>query len=106
MARLGQSVVDGALLNDSLQTRRSWTANDDGSYTAALMGPMRCGVCASVHSNTKRNPAAQIANFALQKRADMIAMTLHGKSHALPHAFGGTAERLLRIAPCPLLVVK
>lgn len=47
-----------------------------------------------------------IANTARDFRADLIVLTTHGQS-SLKHVFmGSTAERVVRYAPCPVLVVR
>lgn len=49
--------------------------------------------------------AAEIAEFARGRRADLLIVASHGRS-GLAHAFfGSVAERLVRATPCPLLVV-
>lgn len=47
-----------------------------------------------------------IANAAREFRADLIVLTTHGQT-CLKHVFmGSTAERVVRYAPCPVLVVR
>lgn len=51
-------------------------------------------------------PHVEIAHLADECGADVIVMATHGRgfiSHAL---LGSTTERVLRQAPCPVLVVR
>ena len=47
-----------------------------------------------------------ITNIARDYEVDLIVLTTHGKT-GLKHVFmGSTAERVVRHAPCPVLVVR
>lgn len=48
----------------------------------------------------------QILEVAEKEEVDLIVMTSHGKSGLERWIFGSTAERVLRYAPCPVMVVK
>ncbi|MDL1862455.1 universal stress protein [Betaproteobacteria bacterium PRO7] len=50
--------------------------------------------------------AAQIAAAARELGADLLVVGAHGAHPVRDLAMGTTAQRLLRIAPCPVLVVK
>jgi nucleotide-binding universal stress UspA family protein len=50
--------------------------------------------------------ARAIANLAKQSRAAMIVMGCHGRSGFQRFALGSVAERTLRYAQCPVLIVK
>ncbi len=50
------------------------------------------------------SPAWAIVQKAEEEKADLIAMTTHGRSGAARWAFGSVAEQVIRHAPCPLLV--
>lgn len=51
-------------------------------------------------------PAAQIAAAAREVGADLLVVGAHGEHPVRGLVMGSTAQRLLRTAPCPLLVVK
>lgn len=52
------------------------------------------------------NAASEIVEVAREIQADILIMSTHGKS-GLMHVFlGSTAERVVRHAPCPVLVVR
>ena len=50
-------------------------------------------------------PATRIAQAARYRRIDLIVMGTHGRT-GLPHLLiGSVAERVIRLAPCPVMVV-
>lgn len=51
-------------------------------------------------------PSTAIADFALEKSADMIIVGTHGRKGLARVLMGSQAEALLREAPCQVLVVK
>lgn len=51
-------------------------------------------------------PFLKIVQLARDFDMDMIVMTVHrGAEHVEQFLFGSTAERVLRMAPCPVLIV-
>ena len=56
-------------------------------------------------SVTHNTPAAAIVDYARDCKADLIVVGTHGRG-ALGHVFlGSVAERVVRLAPCPVLTV-
>jgi nucleotide-binding universal stress UspA family protein len=51
-------------------------------------------------------PASEIAATAKAERADLIAMTTHGRSGFKRAIFGSVAEEVLRSAAVPVLVIR
>lgn len=52
------------------------------------------------------DPGSQIANFAREKEAGLIVISSHGR-RGIPRMFlGSVAERTVRLAPCPVLVLR
>jgi nucleotide-binding universal stress UspA family protein len=51
-------------------------------------------------------PAATIAETARDERADLVVVGTHGRSGLDRLIVGSVAERVVRLAPCPVLVVK
>ena len=49
-------------------------------------------------------PALHILEVAEEEKADLIALSTHGRSGFSRWAFGSVAEQVLRNASCPLLV--
>jgi nucleotide-binding universal stress UspA family protein len=55
---------------------------------------------------TSGSPAYAIVDYARENRIDLIVMGTHGRG-ALAHLMmGSVAERVVRIAPCPVLTVR
>lgn len=51
-------------------------------------------------------PAVSVVNYAQETGADLIVMGTHGRG-PMAHLFmGSVAERVVRLAPCPVLVVR
>lgn len=51
-------------------------------------------------------PAAEITESAKAERADLIAMTTHGRSGLSRAVFGSVAEQVLRAAALPVLMIR
>jgi nucleotide-binding universal stress UspA family protein len=51
-------------------------------------------------------PAIAIATYARENRVDLIIMGTHGRSGVAHFLMGSVAERVVRIASCPVLTVR
>ena len=51
-------------------------------------------------------PHVEIVRLAEEKKADLVVMATHGRGFISHAILGSTAERVLRRAPCPVLVVR
>ncbi len=51
-------------------------------------------------------PFTEIVKAAEQERADIIVMGTHGRSGLNRLLLGSVAERVIRLAPCPVLTVR
>ena len=55
---------------------------------------------------TSNSPAIEIVDYARKNGIDLIVMGTHGRG-AIAHFFmGSVAERVVRMAPCPVLTVR
>jgi nucleotide-binding universal stress UspA family protein len=52
------------------------------------------------------HPVQRIVDFAERHGADLLVVGFMGHSALYERIIGGTADRLVRLAPCPVLVVK
>ena len=52
------------------------------------------------------DPGREIAKFAEAKKADLIVMSSHGRSGFDQWLLGSVAERVVRLAHCPVLIIK
>lgn len=50
--------------------------------------------------------AEEIVGYAAATKADLIVMSTHGRTGARLWAYGSVAEKVLRAAPCSVLVVR
>ena len=50
--------------------------------------------------------AGNIIDLAAEEKADLIVMTTHGYSGITRWMLGSITERVLRDAPCPVLVIR
>lgn len=55
---------------------------------------------------THSSPAAAIADYAKQHAIDLIVLGTHGRGAVAHVLLGNVAERVVRIAPCPVLTVR
>ncbi|MFH1422946.1 MAG: universal stress protein [Planctomycetota bacterium] len=62
------------------------------------------GGCDTVYLNDYP-PSATIAKYAKSNEIDLIVIGTHGRTGLSEWFFGSTTERLLRIAPCPVLTI-
>ena len=51
-------------------------------------------------------PYEEIVKFAKEKEGDLIVIATHGYTGLNHFLLGSTAERVVRLAPCPVLVVR
>ncbi|MBA4313004.1 MAG: universal stress protein [Chlorobiaceae bacterium] len=51
-------------------------------------------------------PFLEIINVAVEEEVDLIIIATHGHTGVEHILFGGTAEKVVRKAPCPVLVVR
>jgi nucleotide-binding universal stress UspA family protein len=52
------------------------------------------------------SPYVQIADYAVEHKADLIVMGTHGRTGVKHLLLGSVAERTVRLAPCPVLTVR
>jgi nucleotide-binding universal stress UspA family protein len=62
------------------------------------------GLTVDVRHPTQR-PAEAIVEFTRDLRADLIAMTTHGRTGLRRALLGSVADAVVRSAPCPVLLV-
>ncbi|MEQ9406355.1 MAG: universal stress protein [Fuerstiella sp.] len=54
----------------------------------------------------KGNPTREIIRVARNERIDLIVVSTHGRSGLAHMLLGSNAENIVRLAPCPVLVVR
>ncbi|MBT9581836.1 universal stress protein [bacterium] len=63
------------------------------------------GLEVTTHLVHGASAAESIRTAAVQQRADLIVVTSHGRSGISRFLLGSVAEKLARLAPCPVLIV-
>ncbi len=53
-----------------------------------------------------KSPAFEISRYAKENNIDIIVMGTHGRGRMAQLLLGSVAERVVRIAPCPVLTVR
>jgi nucleotide-binding universal stress UspA family protein len=80
--------------------------NDAKNYLAALRREARCSDCRIRTMVVAGDVAGCIVDTAADEQVDLIIMTTHGYSGFTRWMLGSITERVLRGAPCPVLVVR
>ena len=52
------------------------------------------------------SPSMEIAGYAQSEKIDLIIMGTHGRSPMAHLLMGSVAEKVVRKAPCPVLIVR
>jgi nucleotide-binding universal stress UspA family protein len=79
-----------ALQVEKLLKEKVTDAKYSGIHTAVLLG----------------EPAHGIANYAQEKHAELIVIPSHGRTGITRLLIGSVAERVVRLAHCPVLVLR
>lgn len=58
------------------------------------------------HVRVASNPAEEIVNFAEREATELIIISSHARTGFDRWLIGSTAERVVRLAPCPVLVLR
>ncbi|HVZ35090.1 MAG TPA: universal stress protein [Polyangiaceae bacterium] len=84
-----------------------WVFAKLGSYLGALAEKARAAGAANVATRIVMGaPATALCDLASDERFDLMVMGTHGRT-GLNHALlGSVAERVARLAPCPVLTVR
>lgn len=74
---------------------------------ALLRATARAGVQAQLHVEmVLGNPANGIVDLADRLGVDLVVMPSHGRTGLARLTLGSVAERVVRLAPCPVLVLR
>jgi len=88
-----------------------WTSIDDEARSRHAEMAFRDGFAASRFCRADfhvriGDAGSEIAKFAEQLEADLIVMPSHGRSGIPRVLIGSVAERVLRLAHCPVLILR
>jgi nucleotide-binding universal stress UspA family protein len=103
-------VISGAR---SSEAEIAWTSEEsEGAYHAAARR-LHESIPAEVHLWSKVTHAVregrayrEIVSYAVENEIDLICLGAHGQGFKLGTLFGTNTDRVLRQAPCPVLVVR
>jgi nucleotide-binding universal stress UspA family protein len=76
------------------------------AYLSGVRGELRARNIAVEMMVAEGNPPATILDVAERERVDLIAMTAHGRTGLSLWDFGSVADKVMRRAPCPVLLVR
>ena len=87
---------------DVFDAARAWAVKTLGEWTAAAAA---AGLSARWVVRTGV-PHAEIAGAAAQERADLVVIGTHGRGGLDRALLGSVADRVIRLAPCPVVTVR
>jgi nucleotide-binding universal stress UspA family protein len=73
---------------------------------AIVMDDDRRELGAKAVLRTSTTPALAIVSYAKEAQIDLVVMGTHGRGRMAHLLMGSVAERVVRIAPCPVLTVR
>jgi nucleotide-binding universal stress UspA family protein len=98
----GESVLNMPKVQSVYDAQRKWAE----ATLETRVGDLRQrGIKASWRAQVGV-PFEEIVRVATEERADMIVMGTHGRSGLNRALLGSVAERVIRLAPCPVLTVR
>jgi nucleotide-binding universal stress UspA family protein len=62
--------------------------------------------CKVIQTVKSGQPYREILSYAEEQQADLICLGVHGAGFAMRALFGSNADRVLRQAPCPVLIAR
>ena len=88
-----------------------WETVDDRSRIEHATEAIRKELAARGHDGLQvavrfGNPGHEIVQYAAEVKADAIILSSHGQSALMHLLIGSVAERVVRLARCPVLVLK
>jgi nucleotide-binding universal stress UspA family protein len=98
----GEGLLSGPRVQSVYDAQRKWAEEALEARAADLRGG---GVKTSWRANAGV-PFEEIVKIAGEERPDMIVMGTHGRSGLNRVLLGSVAERVIRLAPCPVLTVR
>jgi nucleotide-binding universal stress UspA family protein len=97
--------VDGVVLADP-EFQREIETSAQRQVDAVLFDEDRKMLGAVGLVITSNSPSAAIVTYARDASVDLIVMGTHGRGAIAQLLMGSVAERVVRIAPCPVLTVR
>lgn len=79
---------------------------DAEEYLGGIAGGLEIGAASSQRVVLAGKPAETIADYATKNGADLVVIATHGRSGVSRWIWGSTADRILRSACVPVLMVR
>ncbi|RLC68014.1 MAG: hypothetical protein DRI48_00715 [Chloroflexi bacterium] len=103
---IAPTVIDVHLPSVHVEQERAHVEQELTDYLRTVAGGLE-SVAADVQTAVRfGRPADEILAFVAEVDADLIAMSTHGRSGITRWVFGSVADRVLRGATCPVLLVQ
>jgi nucleotide-binding universal stress UspA family protein len=93
-------VVVGPEIQEGLEAAARTALNE------RLVDSDHSGPPTTAATETSTSPVTAILDYAKEKRIDLIVMGTHGRGPMAHLLMGSVAERIVRLAPCPVLTVR
>ncbi|MEO8070688.1 MAG: universal stress protein [Acidobacteriota bacterium] len=107
---LSERLLASAVLTDSFgdlgKLQRELEADGRRRISEVLSDEDRSDLHAEAVCVTSRSIAAAIVQCAKDRRIDLLVIGTHGRGLISHLLLGSVAERVLRLAPCPVLTVR
>jgi universal stress protein A len=81
-------------------------ANTEENLRALVQAARESGIKGATSTSRSGMPAHEIVEAAKESDVDLIVIATHGYTGWKHFPIGSTAERVVRAAPCPVLVVR
>ncbi len=93
------SITEAAIIDKAREEATSRFATSEAALAAK-------GVKVTSSVEVGNDVVGSILEAIEREHADLLVITTHGLSGWYPHVFGSNAEKLVRLAPCPLLLLR
>ena len=93
-------------VNLDLESIRVHQLERSKTMLAELVDQQFAGKTEVVTEVLRGNPHVEIVGLAKKRAADLIVMATHGRGFISHAILGSTTERVVRRAPCPVLVIR
>lgn len=99
------TLLEGSLLPTPRMMSELAERSDKG-LAEAYEEAHRLGACRITTTKLLGTPHAEIVRFATEGQFDLVVMGTRGRTGLEAAVMGSVAERVVRLAPCPVLAVR
>ena len=98
--------IDGGVMLNDPEMQRQIEAAARAQVDAAISDEDRVVLKAKAIVLVSNGPASAIVSYARSSFTDLIVMGTHGRGGVAHLLLGSVSERVVRMAPCPVLTVR